>query len=39
MIYCFVLYSAVYFLGVIAWMFIDASKPIVSEDQAAPSTN
>ncbi len=39
MIYCFVLYSAVYFLGVIAWMFIDASKPIVSEDPVAPIAN
>lgn len=39
MIYCFILYSAVYFLGVIAWMFIDASKPIASEDPAAPNAN
>ena len=33
-IICFALYAAVYFIGVVLWMFIDASKPIVPDDQA-----
>jgi sugar phosphate permease len=28
---CFAMYGSVYFLGVVAWMFIDASKPIEQE--------
>jgi MFS family permease len=34
-IFCFIVYGGVYFLGVIAWLFIDASKPIVPENQDA----
>jgi MFS family permease len=31
---CFAIYAVVYFLGVGTWMFIDASKPIVPDDDA-----
>jgi cytochrome bd-type quinol oxidase subunit 2 len=33
-IVCFVMYGAVYFLGVAAWLFIDASRPVVDDAQA-----
>ena len=32
-IVCFTLYAAVYFLGVIAWLFIDAEKPIPTDEE------
>ena len=35
----FVIYAIVYFLGVVAWMFIDASKPIVGESHTAAAAN
>jgi len=31
-IICFAIYGIVYFVGVVSWLFIDASKPIVPED-------
>jgi len=31
-LYCFVTYAAVYFVGVVLWRFIDVSKPIVADD-------
>ncbi len=31
-IICFTLYAVIYFLGVFSWLFIDASKPIVPDD-------
>jgi MFS family permease len=34
-IYCFGIYAAVYAVGIGAWLFIDAAKPITSPDQAA----
>ncbi len=30
---CFTLYAAVYFLGVVAWLFIDAEKPIPTDEE------
>jgi hypothetical protein len=30
---CFMIYAVVYFLGVGLWLLIDASKPIVPEDE------
>src|SRR6185369_5326305 len=30
---CFVMYGVVYFLGVGSWLLIDASKPIVSDEE------
>jgi len=30
---CFAMYGIVYFLGAISWLFIDASKPIVPEEE------
>jgi MFS transporter, ACS family, glucarate transporter len=32
----FVLYAAVYFVGVLLWLQIDANKPVVPEEQDAP---
>jgi len=32
---CFITYFFVYMFGVVAWMFIDASKPIVSDEEHA----
>jgi MFS family permease len=32
-IVCFAIYAIVYFLGVGLWLFIDASKPVVQEDE------
>lgn len=34
---CFTMYGLVYFVGVGLWLLIDASKPIVPDDQAAAS--
>jgi MFS transporter, ACS family, glucarate transporter len=31
-IVCFAIYAVVYFLGVVAWLFIDANKPIVPDE-------
>jgi MFS family permease len=31
-IICFLMFSAIYYLGVVAWLFIDASQPIVRRD-------
>ena len=31
---CFVTYSFVYFFGVVLWLFIDASKPVVPDEQS-----
>jgi ACS family glucarate transporter-like MFS transporter len=33
---CFTLYGIVYFLGVVAWLFIDASKPIEYDPEHEP---
>ena len=30
---CFTIYAAVYFCGVIAWLFIDAEKPILTDEE------
>jgi MFS transporter, ACS family, glucarate transporter len=35
---CFIMYGSVYFVGVIAWRFIDASRPIVP-DSSNPVTS
>jgi sugar phosphate permease len=35
---CFLLYGAVYFVGVGLWLLIDASKPIVPDDQTPTGT-
>jgi MFS family permease len=34
---CFVIYAAVYFVGVGLWMLIDASKPVAPDEPAASS--
>lgn len=31
-LYCFTIYAGVYFVGVLAWLMIDATKPIASEE-------
>ncbi|WP_020472967.1 MFS transporter [Zavarzinella formosa] len=38
-IYCFELYSGIYLLGVIAWLFIDASKPIPTDEELGISNH
>jgi hypothetical protein len=35
----FTLYGCVYFLGVGAWLLIDANKPIVAEEEAVAGTD
>jgi ACS family glucarate transporter-like MFS transporter len=35
---CFVMYAAVYGLGVVAWLFIDATKPVAPDDHATAGT-
>jgi MFS transporter, ACS family, glucarate transporter len=35
---CFVMFGIVYFLGVIAWLFIDASKPVLDDQATANSS-
>lgn len=32
-IICFTIYAGIYFLGVVAWLFIDASKPIPTDEE------
>jgi MFS family permease len=36
---CFVTYAIVYFLGVGLWLFIDATKPVVPDDQAGTAAS
>ena len=35
---CFTLYAVIYFLGVGAWLFIDASKPIEEDRERTPTS-
>jgi hypothetical protein len=36
-IVCFTMYSAIYGLGVIAWLFIDPTKPIIPDGPTEPT--